>query len=290
MMPRTTYRLRMMAFVATAALAACEAQESPFAPMRAANPMPMTKNIRVEDHFSGADLELARAAARGDAAEVARLVREKNANPNAISREGMPLLLWPVQAGNREGTRALLENGADPNLPLPRFGSPMVLVAMLDDPEWLRLLLDHGGDPNLQNRDGEPLARVAMLHRNWESVKLLVERGADINAGVHGFKSRSMLAYYAATGQFDKVHWLLTHGADPTVRLEAAADGANVGAPIVLEAIYWYPIDETRFPELADWQRKSQQWLRDNGIGEVPAEPDYWRRQREEAGLPKPIH
>lgn len=250
----------------------------------------MTTAVRVDQHFKGAELELAEAAARGDTAEVERLVRERHADPNAVSAEGMPLLLWPVQAGNLEGTRALLANGADPNHAIPRFGAPIVLVSKLDDPKWLRLFLDHGGKANQRSADDEPLTRIAMLAGHWDSVKLLVERGADIDAGAHGNEQRTLLGFYSGSGQFDKVHWLLERGADPTLRLENAPVAQRVGAPFILESIYWYPIDAAKFPDGAQWQRKSQQWLRAHGIIEVPPEPDGMRRQRESMGLPKPIY
>jgi ankyrin repeat protein len=251
----------------------------------------MNTPVRIDKHFSGAELKLAEAAARGDAAEVTRLIRDDHANPNAISAEGMPLLLWPVQAGNIAGTRALLDNGADPNRPIPRFGAPIFLTAQLKDPGFLRLFLKHGGDANLRNADGEALTRIAMLHNNWDSVKLLIERGAQIDAGAHDDSDqRTLLGFYSGTGQFDKVHWLLEKGADATARQQQAAVPARIGAPYIIEKIYWYPIDAGKFPDGAAWQKKCQQWLRTHGIDEIPPEPKNMSRMREDMGLPKPVY
>jgi ankyrin repeat protein len=278
------------------ALCACHADEGTSDPASAAAPpptashVPMTPPVRIDQHFKGVDLKLAEAAARGDTVEVARLIRSEHANPNAISTEGMPLLLWPVQTRNVDGTRALLDNGANPNQTIPRFGAPIVLVAQLDDPSWLRLFLDHGGDPDLRNADDEPLTRVAMLAGHWASVQLLIERGANVDAGVHGNETRTALGFYAGGGQFDKVHWLLEHGADPTLKLAQAPVAERIGAPVILESIYWYPIDASKFPDGAQWQRKAQQWLRTHGISEVPPEPASMRKQRESMGLPKPLY
>ncbi len=249
----------------------------------------MNTDVKLDKHFHGTDLQLAEAAARGDVAAVADLIRS-GANPNTISAEGMPLLLWPVQQGNVAGTTALLANGANPNLVIPRFGSAMVLVAKLDDRRWLRLFLDHGGDPNARSADAEPLTRIAMLAGQWPSVQLLIERGAEVDASVQDVPSRTPLAFYAGSGQFEQVVWLLQHGADPTVRLEQAASAERVGAMPVLESIYWYPINAKQFPQGAQWQRKAQQWLLQNGVSEVPAEPDSMRKLRESKQLPKPLH
>ena len=277
-------------------LCACRADEvtsdpaAAAAPPPTANPVPMNTPVRIDQHFKGVDLQLAEAAARGDTTEVARLIRDAHANPNAISAEGMPLLAWPVQTRNVDGTRALLANGADPNLTIPRFGATIVLVAQLEDPSWLRLFLDHGGDPDAHNADGEPLTRVAMLAGHWASVQLLIERGADVDAGVHGNATRTALGFYAGGGQFDKVYWLLEHGADPTLKLAQTPLAERVGAPFILESIYWYPIDAAKFPDGAQWQRKVQQWLRTHGITQLPPEPASLRKQRESMGLPKPLY
>ncbi len=249
----------------------------------------MNTPLKLDKHFRGADLELAEAAARGDVAAVAELIRS-GANPNALSGEGMPLLLVPVQRGSLPGATALLDNGANPNLSIPRFGNPMVLVAKLEDPRWLRLFLDHGGNANARDADEEPLTRVAMLAGQWPSLQLLIERGADVDAAVPGVPSRTPLAFYAGSGQFEHVVWLLQHGADPSLRLQQAANEERVGAAPILEAIYWYPIDATQFAQGAEWQRKAQQWLLKNGISEVPAEPDSMRKLRESKKLPKPSH
>src|SRR3546814_9296196 len=53
---------------------------------------PVTQTLRIEQHFSGPELELAQAAAAGEAAQVAHLVDKNHADPNAISPGGLPLI------------------------------------------------------------------------------------------------------------------------------------------------------------------------------------------------------
>src|SRR4051812_24435872 len=108
-------------------------------------------------HFDGKPRELAAAAASGDTASVTRLIRQEHVDPNVLSKQGMPLLLWPVLKGNRAGVAALLDNGANPNVRESHGESAMVYAAKNADPEILRLFLRHGGDANARDRINESL-------------------------------------------------------------------------------------------------------------------------------------
>ena len=242
----------------------------------------VTQTLRIEQHFNGPELELARAAASGDAAAVARLVNEEHADPNATSPGGLPLVAWPVLQGNAAGVRALLEHGADPNRAAPAAGTVMTWAAKAEDPAVLQAFLETGGKPDAMDNNGEPLARVAALADRWDNVKLLVERGADVNATAHGQPGTSLLAYYSA-GQFDKAHWLLEHGADPGYKLETAPSEDRVGAQPIVENIYWWPVQAGRFPQLAQWQQRCQSLLAARGLP-APAEPPHLARLRASQG------
>lgn len=238
----------------------------------------VSPTLRIEDHFNGPDLELARAAGAGDAAGVTRSIRETHANPNAISSGGLPVIAWPILQGSADGVQAMLENGANPNLSVPSAGTAMAWVTKAADSRMLQAFLDHGGDVNAQNNDGEPLTRLASLAGHWDNVKLLIERGADVNAQAHGKPEGTLLGYYSA-GQFDKALWLLEHGADPGYRIEQAAAPERVGAYPIVENIYWWPVQAGRFPELALSQQRCQDLLAKRGFS-APKEPTHLQRLR----------
>jgi ankyrin repeat protein len=242
----------------------------------------VTHTLRIEQHFNGPELALAQASAAGDAAQVARLVGEDHADPNAVSPGGLPLIAWPVLQGNAAGVRALLEHGADANRAAPAAGTVMTWAAKAEDPAVLQAFLEHGGNANAIDNNGEPLTRVAALAGRWDNVKLLVEHGADIDATAHGQPNTSLLAYYSA-GQFDKAHWLLEHGADPGYRIETAPSEDRVGAQPIVENIYWWPVQAGRFPQLAQWQQRCQSLLAARGLS-VPAEPPHLARLRASQG------
>ena len=261
------------------ALAACrEPASAAPAPITDTQGSKVPQTLDIARHFNGPELALARAAAAGDGDEVRRLVREEHADPNAISPGGLPLIAWPVLQDNADGISALLDNGADANREVPAAGHAIAWAAKAPDPRLLQAFLDHGGKVDTVNADGEPLAMVAALAGQWDNVKLLVERGADVNSTAHDMAGDTLLGHYSA-GQFDKAEWLLEHGADPSSRIEQAIDKSRVGAQPVIENIYWWPVQAARFPQLAQAQRRCQDLLAARGHA-APAEPAHLARLR----------
>ena len=235
---------------------------------------------------------LAVAAATGDADAVRRLMQDEGVDPDTIfwgSSAGTPLLAWPIVRGNPDGLRAMLENGADPNVAkaYPReagrsdtnHSNAMVWAAGQEDPVYLQILLDHGGDPDTRNANNEALLFHALIKQNkWRNVQTLVERGADVNilAGMGG----TIMGHYASSGEFPKVHWLLEHGADPTLDY---AFGEPVRSPSshTIEGVFWHPGN----PDDPSWQIACQRWLLARGIARPPM-PEHYRRMRQTFGFP----
>jgi len=284
--------LALLAFV----LAGCDAQRKP-PPQQPRSRAQGTLERSFKDPKAQ---QLAIAAERNDAAEVRRLMKEEHVNPDVFfssKDDGFPLLAWPIVTHSPEGLRAMLENGADPNAYQPytnargqvrRNDNAMVYAAREKNPVYLKLLLEHGGDPSGRYSNGENLLYKAFIwHNQWQNVQLLVERGADINAGVLGEGGgQTILFDYARYADFDKVYWLLQHGATPTVTIEFQPPASSPPDPPrvlygAVEDIYWYPSN----PVMQDWQRKCQIWLMQHGYPRPPM-PKYLRKLRQEFNEP----
>ncbi|KWV10794.1 ankyrin repeat domain-containing protein [Xanthomonas translucens] len=220
---------------------------------------------------------LALAAEHGDVKEIRRLMKEEHVNPDVIfSTDGDPLLMWPIMTHNPDGLRAMLENGANPNVAKPyppeagrtqtNHANAMVWAAEQEDPIYLKLLLDHGGNPNTRNDNNETLLFHAFIKQNqWQNVKLLVERGADVNG-----KTRNVpiVFDYAARGGFEQMYWLFEHGADFSDQR-------------VIESVFWHPGN----PGDPTWQHKCQQWMLQHGYKRPPL-PENFRSMRKAFGFP----
>ncbi len=160
-----------------------------------------------------ADDRLRRAAAAAEAGDVAGIRALGPLDLDAVQPAGPNLLMYEIAAGHEVAVRALLDAGADPNALTPRGSSPMLVAATAEDPRWLGILLDHGGDPDLKNRFGEPLLTLVVPYGRWESMLLLLDRGARIDAT--GPSEQTATARLGALHQFDRVDVMLDRGADP---------------------------------------------------------------------------
>ena len=88
--------------------------------------------------------------------------------------------------------KALLEAGADPNLPCPCNGNSWRDARIIHYAskigrryEYLQLLLEHGAEHSLQKGDGWTPLHLASTNNNIENVKLLLRAGADMDMVNH---------------------------------------------------------------------------------------------------------
>src|SRR3990167_5748747 len=83
----------------------------------------------------------------------------------------------------------LLKSGADPNLSDKEGITPIYVTASNKYTDATKILLDHGAKVNVATNDREtPLMTAANYNGRLESVKLLIEHGADYNfLDVNGF-------------------------------------------------------------------------------------------------------
>lgn len=95
--------------------------------------------------------------------------------------------------------------------------TPLLYAVLSGDTETVRLLLDRGAPVNDAAPGGMTPVLLALIKRHEPLALFLLDRGADANVTQTGY---APLHIAAATSQVDAVKALLTHRADPNVRLE----------------------------------------------------------------------
>lgn len=144
--------------------------------------------ISIEEFLPGNPMAqaLAKAAARGDVAEMDRLVAQ-GADVNARGAHGATLPVWVLEHPNPVGFRHLMELGADPNIFWNSGRTLMDWAAILSNEigaDYLRMAIEiGGGDPNLETPDRFRSRPVeSALHPNdLEAFAVLYNAGAEID-------------------------------------------------------------------------------------------------------------
>ena len=146
-----------------------------------------------------------------DASSVARLILE-HANVNAREQDGATALAWAAMRSNIAIAEMLLEAGADPNLTNEMGVSPLSLAIVNGSGAMAALLVKNRADPNVARENGEtPLMTAARLGQT-DVVKLLLDRGANVDARTAKFGQTALMW---AAGYPAIVRLLLKHRADP---------------------------------------------------------------------------
>lgn len=152
-----------------------------------------------------------------------------HADPERISPEYFSAL----REGSRSALERVLEKGVSPDARDASGNTPLMLAAVYGDTETMRLLLDRGANANATNNAGATaLIRAAF---DAEKVALLLARGADVHARSALGNTALMLAARPWNSR-PAVEMLLRHGADVNATnlfgataLMAASAGGDLG-------------------------------------------------------------
>lgn len=118
---------------------------------------------------------------------VVRSLLAKGADPNKGTRRGFlgEALDAAAYNGKQEIVQTLLDAGANPDGGYwgGEYGSPIAAAASQGLKNVVKMLLRAGADVNRRGEDGEGSAMFqAVVHRHLETVKMLVEIGASVDA------------------------------------------------------------------------------------------------------------
>jgi ankyrin repeat protein len=215
---------------------------------------------------------LALACTNGNAAIVERLL-EAGADPNSTSADGETVLMTAARAGSLAVVTRLMARGADVNARESYRGQTALMWAVAQDhPAVAKALLDHSADVHARSTggfapmifavrsgsrasvevllaagarvdetapDGSTSLIVAIMNAHYELAALLLDRGANPNAGGLGWtplhaavraRNPDTVAMpnpipTGSMGSLDLVSALLAHGADPNARATKALPG-----------------------------------------------------------------
>jgi len=131
-------------------------------------------------HFFHSDRPLTDAAQNGNYYFVKRLL-EEGAKPSKKGSIVLPPLAWAAHMGHFEIVKLLLENGADINGSEKKWRTTPLIEAI----EWKRWdvakYLIEKANIHLTDKEGKTALSHAAVQKNFEIVRLLVDKGADIN-------------------------------------------------------------------------------------------------------------
>ena len=162
--------------------------------------------------FADAATRLADAAMRRDTAAVKALL-DRKADLDAPGQDGTPALHWLVQYNDFDTARLLIRAGADVTKP-NRYGvTPLYLAASQGNAAMIRLLLEAGADPNSADPTGETTLMTAAQTGSVDAVKALLDQGARIDARDQAFQQTALM--FGVRGNHpDVVRLLVERGAD----------------------------------------------------------------------------
>ena len=187
---------------------------------------------------------------------------------------GLTALVLAARENDLESVKLLVEAGANVNQVTNYGWTPLLTAAQNKNYQIGKYLLEHGADPNIANNGGWHPLYLATDNRNIESgdypvrpadmdhlafIRLLIDKGADVNARICGIKSTptvcsgdstetrtiftnqwlyedgaTAFVRAAQSGDVALMKLLLAHGADPKI-----ATAHNVTALATASGIGW---------------------------------------------------
>ncbi|MDU6924222.1 ankyrin repeat domain-containing protein [Franconibacter helveticus 513] len=184
------------------------------------------KNMSYEpqDFFDGKQLEIAQLIYDGNEVKLKERLSSVNTEElNHPAKEEMTLLFWSVLSSAYDNATPerlkiitdLVKAGADPLQPRTEGGSsPAEFVLQGDKGVWIKAMLDGGLSPDARDRTfKKPIVFETLKAKNTDTLKVMLEYGADINA--RGAMDRTLLINALYTSKIDHIELLLEKGADP---------------------------------------------------------------------------
>ncbi|MDO5623872.1 MAG: ankyrin repeat domain-containing protein, partial [Pseudomonadota bacterium] len=188
--------------------------------------MTSSTSVKPASHyFSGPTLAAARGIERDDLAPLAALSATELAAPG---REQMSLMWWALMRHKPAAVRELVARGVDPDSQIVEgMGSALFHAFVQQDPVYLQAMLDGGLSPDHQGKDQLPMLKRALLEGHPAHLRLLIERGANVNVR----DSLGATALDTAINQrnTEAIVLFVAHGVDLDVKHEGGGSRPRIG-------------------------------------------------------------
>ena len=166
--------------------------------------------------------QLLKAVKSGELKTVKELI-DKGADVNTRDRDGWSLLHWSIYNNHDDISHFLIARGADvrsktqhgKRVP-PFFIDPdwtvLHAAARFRDLELLKLLIDKGADINAKDEGGRAVIHEAGNEGHWEIVRYLIDKGVSPNSK-GSFPGRTVLHSASQHGNLRVVKYIVERGA-----------------------------------------------------------------------------
>ena len=162
------------------------------------------------------------ASKTGDA-DAARLLLERGANVHTLDDNHSSPLHFISQNGDSGTARVLLEHGALVDARDSKDSTPLCVASQCGHAKVARILLEHGANIDAQNKEDQTPRNLLLAmwsdkspHDDIDSIRLFLERGADIDAVDDNHSALLHAASYY--GSVEVARLLLERGANINVR------------------------------------------------------------------------
>ena len=144
-------------------------------------------------------------------------LKRAGVNLNTQNLHGDTALILATKQNNTKCVRLLTEFGSNVNLQGKNGQTALMHAVKSKNTNCLQVLIEADADLNVQNDNGQTALMIG-IPESVEAVYMLINAGADVNLACS--KGKTAIAVAASSGQMDSIRKLIERGADVNIKKE----------------------------------------------------------------------